>query len=545
MIQSWSSEQGHIAERNALWAFVDTLLRSYGQIFFCNNPFIGLLLLVATFYYPLGGIFGLIGAISANLTATLLHVDRITIRSGIFGVSGALIGLAWALYLSPSTLLVALLVPAAAFSSLLIVVLLSTLSRRLNLPILSLPFVIIAWIFILALQQFPDLPPIWQGLLNPFSAIAQLEESLRNVIPAFASVFFRTMSAIFFQDSILVGLACFVGVLIYSRLSAIFAFTGGMIGALFAFFLTSPLSSGNIIMQFNGVLIAIALGGFFVVLNLRSAIYALFAIVIGAVVSMAAESLFRATGLPLLALPFNLVTLLFLYPLGSGLLNEQKSGLQPVPLNWVASPEKSLRWLEQTREVTEMQKTELSLPFYGTWYVSQGNSGSITHWGNTRNAWDFIVLSDHNKSHKGRGRKNEDYYAFGLPVLAPAPGAVVKVINNVSDNIPSKVSKEQDWGNHVIINHWNGEFSEISHFKRDSIIVKEGEFVGKGQIIGYCGNSGLSYEAHIHYQLQRGDSVGGESIAAKFSRYAKQTKKGVDVVEVGTPKEGELVRNEK
>jgi len=531
-------------EKNVLWSFADTLLRGYGQIFFCNNPLIGLLLLAATFCCPLGGIFGLIGALSANMTARLLHIDRLTVRSGIFGASGVLIGLAWALYLPPSVLLVALLVPAAAFSSLLIVALLATLSRRFNLPVLSLPFVIIAWIFILAIQQFDDLTPLWQNLLNPFSAVGQLEESLRSIMPAFASIFFRTMSSIIFQDSILVGVTCFAGVLIYSRISALFALTGGMIGALLAYFFTGPLPSGNIIMQFNCVLIAIALGGFFVVLNLRSAIYALFAIVIGAVVSMATESLYEATGLPLLAWPFNLVTLLFLYPLRSGLLDEQRCGLHPVPLYWVTSPEKSLEWSEQMRKVTEMQQTELSLPFYGTWYVIQGNHGAKTHWGEMRYAWDFIVIDGHSKSYKARGNKNEDYYAFGLPVLAPAPGAVVKVVNNVSDNIPLKANKKENWGNYVIIDHWNGELSEISHFKRGSIIVREGETVSKGQILGYCGNSGFSYEAHLHYQLQTGDSPGAESIPAKFSHYVKQTRKGEVTVEIDVPKEGELVRNE-
>ena len=120
---------------------------------------------------------------------------------------------------------------------------------------------------------------------------------------------------------------------------------------------------------------------------------------------------------------------------------------------------------------------------------------------------------------------------------------MIKVVTNISDNIPSKVNEKENWGNYVIIDHWNGEFGEISHLKRGSITLKEGEAIAKGQITGYCGNSGLSYEAHIHYQLQRGNYAGAGSIPAKFRNYVKQTRKGAVTVGTGIPKEGELVRN--
>ena len=534
----------HITEKNAVAAFVDTLLRAYGQILFCNNPLIGLILLAATFYYPLGGIFGLIGAFSSTMTAVLLHVDRSIIRSGMFGCCGACIGFAWALYLLPSTLLVILLIPAAAFSTLLVLALLATLTRKLNLPVLGLPFCLIAWVVILAMQQFPELALVWQSLVSPFEMAVQAEEGIRNVMPPFISTFFRTLSAIIFQNSILVGIICFIAILIYSRISVLFAIIGGTIGAFFAHFITGPLPSGHIIMQFNCVLIGIALGGFFIVLNHRSVIYALLAVVMGAVLSMAADSFYEMTGFPMLAWPFNLVTLFFLYLLGSGFIDERKSRLHPVPLHLVISPEKSLKWHKQIGGWSEMQKTELSLPFYGTWYVIQGNHGSKTHWGLSAYSWDFLVLDEQRKSHRGSGQKNDDYYSFGLPVLAPNAGVVLKVVNNISDNIPTKANRKQNWGNYVIIDHWNGEFSEISHFKHGSITVAAGETVAKGQILGQCGNSGLSYEAHIHYQLQKGDSVGTETIPTKFSRYIKQTNGTEVMVKAGVPRESDLVRNE-
>ncbi|MFA4835670.1 MAG: urea transporter [Dehalococcoidia bacterium] len=542
MIRKCFTSWSHLAGRNGFVEFVDIILRGYSQIFFCNNPLIGLVFLVVSFYYPLGGVFGIIGSACANMTAMFLHVDRPLIRTGIFGVSGSLIGFAWAIYLTPSIFLVALLVPAAAFSSLLLLALLATISRKLNLPALSFPFVIIGWMIIMAMRQLDDLHPIWLGLLKPVDAVAQAEESVRNFMPDFGNTFFQTMSSILFQESTLVGIIVFLAILSYSRISALFAIIGGVIGATFVEMSAGTGDSGDIIIQFNCVLTAIALGGFFVVFNLRSSLYALLAVVICGVIGMAADSFYDKTDLPLLALPFNMVTLLFLYLLWSGFIDTKKSGLHPVPLHLAGNPEKSLAWHKQTGGATGMQRTILSLPFYGAWYVSQGNHGPVTHWARMKYALDFIALDDRRKSHKDRGRRNDEYYAFGKPVLAPAAGTVVKVVNNIPDNIPAKVNEIERWGNYVVIDHWNGEFSNLSHFKRGSIIVNQGDNVAQGQIIGCCGNSGFSYEAHIHYQLQNSADDSAETLPIKLS-YVKQTDKGQILVETGIPREGEMIGN--
>jgi hypothetical protein len=57
-------------------------------------------------------------------------------------------------------------------------------------------------------------------------------------------------------------------------------------------------------------------------------------------------------------------------------------------------------------------------------------------------------------------------------------------------------------GNLVVIKHADGEYSLFAHFKQNSIRVKIGDKVAKGQLIGLCGNSGNSSEAHLHFQVQ-------------------------------------------
>lgn len=80
------------------------------------------------------------------------------------------------------------------------------------------------------------------------------------------------------------------------------------------------------------------------------------------------------------------------------------------------------------------------------------------------------------------------------------------------------MNEEQPAGNYVIIKHENGEYSMLAHFKQSSILVKEGQKVMQGEIIGLCGNSGNSSEAHIHFQVMDSpDLYTSRSIRIQFA----------------------------
>ena len=113
-----------------------------------------------------------------------------------------------------------------------------------------------------------------------------------------------------------------------------------------------------------------------------------------------------------------------------------------------------------------------------------------------------LALGSDGKTHKGDGSRNEDYYAFGREVLAPADGVVTDVIDGVRDNVPGSMNPLSALGNAVFIQHSKHEVSVLAHFKQGSIKVKAGDTVTKGQLLGLCGNSGNSSQGHIHYHLQ-------------------------------------------
>ncbi len=154
----------------------------------------------------------------------------------------------------------------------------------------------------------------------------------------------------------------------------------------------------------------------------------------------------------------------------------------------------------------EKHFTVLRLPFEGEWMVFWGGDTKELNRHhdvpNQKYAFDLLRVDHNGKTHENEGKKNEDYFAFGQKVLAPADGVVTDVIRGVRDNTPGSMNPYSALGNAIIIKHREHEVSVLAHFKQNSIRVKVGDRVKKGQVLGLCGNSGNSSEAHIHYHLQ-------------------------------------------
>ena len=60
--------------------------------------------------------------------------------------------------------------------------------------------------------------------------------------------------------------------------------------------------------------------------------------------------------------------------------------------------------------------------------------------------------------------------------------------------------KRSGFGNLVILAHVYGFKTYYGHLKR--VVVKSGQFVKKGQLIAYTGNSGISNGPHLHYEIR-------------------------------------------
>jgi murein DD-endopeptidase MepM/ murein hydrolase activator NlpD len=112
----------------------------------------------------------------------------------------------------------------------------------------------------------------------------------------------------------------------------------------------------------------------------------------------------------------------------------------------------------------------------------------------------------------GDGQRVEDYYAYGAPVTAPADGTVVTVKDTLRDH-PNPGSERVEWrtwsivGNYVVIEHDNGEYGTMAHLREGSTTVAPGDEVSRGDVVGECGNSGMSTEPHLHFQVQDHSNV--------------------------------------
>lgn len=86
--------------------------------------------------------------------------------------------------------------------------------------------------------------------------------------------------------------------------------------------------------------------------------------------------------------------------------------------------------------------------------------------------------------------------SFGTAVYSPCSGNVEKTVNDFPD-MPIGIVGEAIKANRVQIN-CDGFDLSLVHFKKGSIIVKEGETVQIGQKIAEIGNSGHSTKPHLH-----------------------------------------------
>jgi len=154
------------------------------------------------------------------------------------------------------------------------------------------------------------------------------------------------------------------------------------------------------------------------------------------------------------------------------------------------------------------------LPFDGRWTVVNGGvDKDFSHsWDveTQRFAYDFIKMDDNGNSHRGDETALDSYYCYGLDVRAPADGVVVKASrNHIESRVNGKKAYCDTWdirGNFVVIKHAEKEYSALAHLAAGSVVVRAGDFVKQGQIIGKCGNTGNTSQPHLHFQLQSGKS---------------------------------------
>jgi urea transporter len=521
-------------------------LNSYSVIFFFNNKLLAIALLLVTFFNFYAGLSGLLAVLLTVMIANLLGFDKTQLKRGLYSFNALLTGIGMGTFFDPGLVFFSLLILAALITLILSVTLGNWLNKY-GLPVLSLPFVFTFWFILLPSSQFENLGLTqrniyWinemysmggNSLLHFFQSIDKLQ--VHNLV----DIYLHSMSSIFFQDNLITGLIIAICLLICSRIT----FSLSIIGFLSAYFFSQFTGSGTAGMNYynigaNYVMVAIALGGFFVIPSKYSYSWIVLLVPLTTIVLLFFTKLFEFVQLPVFSLPFSFVVILFVYFLQMR-TKVSRFFLTPVQ-NY--SPEINLYTFKNNKDRNaQFLYFPLHLPFWGEWTVTQGYDGQYTHKGDWGKAFDFEIMDEKSKPHASNGLLCENYYCYNKPVLVPADGFVEEIIDNIDDNEIGKVNTFNNWGNTIIIRHLNGLYTQMSHLKKGTFKVAKGEFVKRGDLVANCGNSGRSPQPHLHFQVQASPILGAKTIDYPFGYYVESIGKDALLRQFSRPKQNAVI----
>jgi hypothetical protein len=142
---------------------------------------------------------------------------------------------------------------------------------------------------------------------------------------------------------------------------------------------------------------------------------------------------------------------------------------------------------------------EIGVPFAcgRVFPVSQGHDTG-SHLQNDTYAWDFRM-------------------PVGTPVVAAEDGQVRLARGDSTQGACDP--KMAQYANYVVVAHSGGVETQYLHFS--AVVVKPGERVRKGQLLGYSGNTGWSCGPHLHFKVARsvGSGWNNPSVPALISGY--------------------------
>lgn len=188
--------------------------------------------------------------------------------------------------------------------------------------------------------------------------------------------------------------------------------------------------------------------------------------------------------------------------------------------------------------------TSFALPFEGLWWVFWGGETVMENYHAAtpaqRYAYDLTIWNE-GGAYRGDGTRNEEYWVWRQPVLAPAAGTVVATLDGLPDNTPLVTNPNaHPAGNHVVLQTGPDEYVFLAHLGPGTLQVAEGDTVDTGDVIGLVGNSGNSTAPHLHIHAQnRPDLLDPAALGLPmpFTDYQADGQR----VASGVPTQGQLI----
>ena len=187
--------------------------------------------------------------------------------------------------------------------------------------------------------------------------------------------------------------------------------------------------------------------------------------------------------------------------------------------------------------------------------LAEPSGGSnLVHSNPLRYADDFCPVDAEGAMYHDGMYNKKHWYGYGTPIYAPAEGLVTEAVNDVPENEyrgrevvhPAiKDTASAVFGNHVVLDHGQGEVSFFGHMQTGSLRVKKGDHVMRGQIIGQIGFTGDAFIPHLHYMLMNGpDFLHAEGVPSYFHDFRRILGEQTKTVRVGQIDSGDIVEGQ-
>ncbi len=504
--------------------------RAASSIFLCGSWKTGALLCAALLFIPQYFAFAVSACLLGSLIAKILHLPAAMRKDGtlLYNVFLSALAVAWITRGSDlaAPAIWGMLAVVTVYTLLLSAALWHWFPLRAGLPPLSVVFVVV---FGTLLTFFPH----WAAGTTLLDTGLPAEPLLPFVIAAFL----RSMGTILFLPNVWAGLAVTLAILVWSRVAMINAMAGYAGGILIVKLLEAcGLEWLGWFAGHNYLLAGMALGAVYFVPSWSSLALAFVAGAVAALHVAAVQHFLRGSGWEYLPLPYLLTIWSMLCCLR---LREKPGSLLPTTGTF-DNPEAAAAALALANaRFPHRNETHVLLPTAREVTVTQGFDDKLSHRGEWKHALDFEVHdAADNACPPGCDDDLSRYYTQGLEVRAPGTGEIIRVIDGVADNAPGGCNFASNWGNHLILRLDYGGTVKLAHFTKIGIVVKAGQRIGAGDLLGYCGNSGRSPVPHLHLHNQASTETGAPTTPFCLTNFFTRTSDGVRWNFASVPKVG-------
>ena len=326
------------------FSFVEWNLRSVGQVYFCNSPISGLLILAGLFIQSTHvAVYGLLGLLTGNAVALGLGFDRSLISSGLFGYNSILCGLAVETFKGSKNhggYDASILITTSVVSTLSVAffVALAKILAPYKSPPLTFPFNAATITFLVAVNMMTgnEQPATSDFNDHPSQNLIGISEFFTGVL--------RGIGQVYLANSAVSSACILIGIALCSRYLALAAFVGSLLGTGFSVL----TGADNIMIEqglygYNSSLTLAAMAIFFVP-SVGSFVMGLLAVIFTVLAQYACAVLFRTYGLPVMTVPFCVITLAMF------LVQRTTDIMISVPLSSITIPEDHLQRVNILKE---------------------------------------------------------------------------------------------------------------------------------------------------------------------------------------------------